>query len=117
MFFSLCRGQEEVVVVEGRIINDMVGVITTYLQRFEERAIPEEVIKKAKAQGKMTLSIHFNGQEDTNDVKDQVSWWGDRLKEAFEQLEVGDVIEKGREDGRLEVELHGSEKLCSAINE
>ena len=87
------------------------------VRRSEDRVIPEEDIKKTKAQGKLTLSIHFNDQEDTNDVKDEISWQGGRFKETFEQLEVGDVIEKGREDGRLEVELHGSEKLCSEIKE
>ena len=63
----------------------------------------------------MSLSIHLNGIEDTNDVKDEISWWGGRLKEAFEQLEVGDVIEKGREDRRLEVELHGSEMHFNVV--
>jgi len=32
-------------------------------------------------------------------VKDEINWWGGRLKEAFEQLEVGEVIEKGTESG------------------
>jgi RNA recognition motif-containing protein len=86
-------------------------------RRCQERVITERDIKEAKAQGKMSLSIHLNGIEDTNGVKDEIIWWGGRLKEAFEQLEVGEVIQKGREDRRLEVELHGSENFCPAIKE
>ena len=83
--------------------------------RFQERAITEDDIKRAKKQGKLSLSIHLNGDEDTNDVKDEINWWGDRLKEAFEQLEVGEVIEKGTEDRRVEVELRGSETMGPEI--
>jgi hypothetical protein len=60
-------------------------------------------------EGKLSLSIHLNGEEDSNDVKHEINWWGDRIKEAFQQLEVGEVIEKGTDDRRVQVELCGSE--------
>jgi hypothetical protein len=66
----------------------------------------------------MSLSIHLNGKEETNDVKDEICQWGDRLKQAFEQLVVGGVIEKGKpEDRRLQMELHKSEKMGPRIKE
>ena len=57
----------------------------------------------------MPKSIHLNGEEDTNDAKHEINWWGERIKESFEQLEVGEVIEKGTEHRRVQVELRGSE--------
>jgi len=53
--------------------------------------------QNALREGKMSLSIHLNGEEDTTEVKEEIRWWGDRLKEAFGQLEVGEVNEKGTE--------------------
>jgi len=82
-----------------------------------ERAITEDDIRRAKRQGKMSLAIHLNGEEDTNDVKDEISRWGGRLKEAFAQVKEGEVIEKGMADRRMEVELHGSENLGPAMKE
>ena len=65
----------------------------------------------------MSLSIHLNDEEDTNDAKHEINWWGDRLKEAFQKLEVGEVIEKGTEDRRVQVELRRSENLGPEIKE
>ena len=76
-----------------------------------ERAIKDHDIKMAKRQGKMSLSIHLNGEEDTNDGKDEINLWGDRLKEELQQLEVGKVIEKGTQDHQVQVELRRSENL------
>jgi hypothetical protein len=87
-------------------------------QRAQQRGIEEHAIKRAKARGKMSLSIHFNGDEDMNDVRDEITWWGGRLKEEFEKLKVGVVIEKGTtEDRRVQVELHGSENMGPAIKD
>jgi hypothetical protein len=87
-------------------------------QRAQQRGIEEHAIKRAKARGKTSLSIHFNGDEDMNDVRDEITWWGGRLKEEFEKLKVGDVIEKGTtEDRRVQVELHGSENMGPAIKD
>jgi hypothetical protein len=87
-------------------------------ERALQRKITEQGIKMVKAQGKMSLSIHLKGKEETNDVKDEISRWGERLKQAFEQLVVGEVIEKGQpEDRRLQMELHRSEKMGPQIKE
>ena len=86
-------------------------------RRLQERAITEDDIKRAKKQGKLSLSIHLNGEEDTNDAKHEINWWGERIKESFEQLEVGEVIEKDTEDRRMQVELRGSENLGPEIKE
>ena len=87
-------------------------------ERALEREITEHDIKRVKAQGSMSLSIHLHGKEETNDVKDEISRWGDRLKEAFEQLVVGEVIEKGKtKDRRLQMELHRSEQIGPRIKE
>ena len=37
-------------------------------ERAQEQAITEDDIKRAKRQGKMSLSIHLNDEEDTNDL-------------------------------------------------
>ena len=51
-------------------------------------------------------------EEDATEVKEEIRWWGDQLKEAVEQLEVGEVIEKGKpKDRRVQMELDGSEKM------
>ena len=43
---------------------------------------------------------------------------GDRFKEEFEKLKVGDVIEKDTtEDRRVQVELHGIENMGPAIKD
>jgi hypothetical protein len=67
----------------------------------------------------MTLSIHFNGQEDTNDLKDEISWWSGQLKEAFEQLEVGDVVEKGSRFQPFSIQQYRpsirDERVCHAL--
>jgi hypothetical protein len=86
-------------------------------RRIQERAITEYDIMRAKKQGNLSLSIHLNGEEDANGVKHEINWWGDRLKEAFQQLELADVIEKGTEDRRVQVELRGSEKSGPEIKE
>jgi len=86
-------------------------------RRIAERAITEDDIRRTKARGKMSLSIHLNGEEDTNDGKDEINWWVGRLKEELQQLEVGDVIEKGKEDRRVQVELRGSENRGPEIKE
>jgi hypothetical protein len=85
--------------------------------RIVENPITEHDIRMAKKQGKMSLSIHLNGEEDTNDAKHEISWWGERIKESFEQLELGDVTEKGTEDRRVQVELRGSENVGPEIKE
>jgi hypothetical protein len=51
------------------------------------------------------LAIHLNGEEDTNDGKDEINWWEDRLKEAFQQLELGKVIEKGMQDRQVHIKI------------
>jgi predicted RNA-binding protein with RPS1 domain len=79
--------------------------------RIQERAITEYDIKRAKQQGKLSLSIHLNGEEDTNHAKHEINWWGERMKESFEQLELGDVTEKGMEHRRVQVEFRGSENM------
>ncbi len=86
-------------------------------QRAQERAITKDDLRRTKTRGKMSLSIHLNGEEDTNDGKDEINWWGDRLKEDLQQLEVGEVIEKGKEDRRVQVELRGSENRGPEIKE
>jgi hypothetical protein len=86
-------------------------------ERAQKRAITEDDIKRTKRQGKISLSIHLNGEEDKNDVNDEINWWADRLKEAFQQLEVGEVIEKGAQDRRVLVELRGSENVGPEIKE
>jgi hypothetical protein len=87
-------------------------------ERAQQRGIKEHAIKRAKARGKMSLSIHFNGDEDMNDVRDEITWWGGLLKEEFDKLKVGDVIEKGTtEDRRVQVEVHGSENMGPAIKD
>ena len=78
-------------------------------RRIQERSITEDDIRRAKQQGKLSLSIHLNGEEDTGGAKDEINWWAGWLKEAFQDLEVGDVIEKGTQDRRVQVELRGSE--------
>jgi hypothetical protein len=56
------------------------------------------------------------GREDQGvDVKHEINWWGERIKESFEQLELGDVTEKGTEQRRVQVELRGSEKRGPGI--
>ena len=82
-----------------------------------ERAITEDDIRRAKRQGKLSLAIHLNGEEDTGGAKDEINWWAGWLKEAFQDLEVGDVIEKGTQDRRVQVELRRSENLGPEIKE
>ncbi len=86
-------------------------------RRIVERAITEYDVKRVKTEGKLSLSIHLNGEENTNDGKDEINWWGVRLKEELHKLEVGDVIEKGMEDRRVQVELRGSENMGPGIKE
>ncbi len=82
-----------------------------------ERGITEDDIRRAKRQGKMSLVIHRNGEEDTNGANDEISRWGGRLMEAFVRLEVGEVMEKGSVDRRVEVKLLGSENRGPEIKE
>jgi hypothetical protein len=87
-------------------------------EQAQKRGISDPDIKRTKAEGKMSLSIHLNGEEDTNKAKAEIRWWGDRLKESFEQLEVGEVIEKGKQkDRRVQMEMDGSEKMGPRVKE
>jgi hypothetical protein len=53
-------------------------------EQAQKRGISDPDIKRAKAEGKMSLSIHLNGDEDTNESRSEIRWWGDRLEETFE---------------------------------
>jgi hypothetical protein len=45
-------------------------------EQAQKRGITDSDIKRAKAESKMSLSIHLNGEEDKNEAKDS-STWGD----------------------------------------
>jgi hypothetical protein len=87
-------------------------------EQAKKREITKDDIQTAKAEGKMSLSIHLKGKEDASESKEEIRWWGNKLKEEYKELEMGEVIEKGNPNHRhVQMELDGIEKMGPEIKE
>jgi hypothetical protein len=70
----------------GSRLSTVVCKHTTHsFEQAQKRGISDLNIKRAKTEGKMSYSIHLNGEEDTNEAK-EIRTWGDCLKKAFEHM-------------------------------
>ena len=81
--------------------------------RKEQRDIKFEDIEDAKVKGTVSLAIRFEGENGRVQVMDEISRWGERIKEEpqFEGIAIGDANAKGGDgDRRMEVELQGSKE-------
>jgi hypothetical protein len=86
--------------------------------RQTERDIESSEIKRAKAQGRISLAIRFAVDETKEAAETDAHDWGVKLTEVFEGLQIGDTQIRGTPGNRrIEVQIRGSEKLARRIKE
>jgi hypothetical protein len=112
---------------EGRREDDLASMVTTVsnislnhsthsAERGSERDISEKAVKNAKARGRISLAVRFDGDAE-HQAMAEVCRWGERLcRESKSPLQLGLPKPYGSPGGRrVEVVLYGSEKIARDI--
>jgi hypothetical protein len=85
-------------------------------QRGEEREISDDEIRQAKVRGRVSLAVRFHDDYGEQQARTKAREWGEKVKAALTDLNLGDAKAKGPPgDRRIEVELGRSERMARDV--